>query len=77
MTVRELDVVRVSVLKDSVRPVEGTDGRIRQPLVGDVGAVVSVLSPERVTVECVDAAGFTSWLADFDLDELELIDSER
>ena len=45
------------------------------PRVGDQGVIVHVLSAEsgaagRYTVECVDDAGMTVWVADFAADEL-------
>ncbi|HEY8945579.1 MAG TPA: hypothetical protein VIM73_15025 [Polyangiaceae bacterium] len=67
----ELDVVVVRELRSSSRHVDGTEGLVRQPVLGDLGAIVQVLAPRRYTVECVeDGTGCTIWLADFDLGEL-------
>ena len=71
MHLRPLDVVRITQLITPTRPIDGTPGALRQPRVGDVGAIVNVLDAQTFTVECVDAAGLTSWLADFRLEELE------
>ncbi len=67
----ELDVVVVRELRSTSRHVDGTKGVVRQPTLGDEGAVVQVLGPRRYTVECVEnTTGYTLWLADFDLGEL-------
>jgi hypothetical protein len=70
MTFKELDIVVVRSLRREVRPVDGTEGIRRQPLVGDVGTVVHVLGPADYVVECVDTDGRTAWVADLNVDEL-------
>ncbi len=67
---RELDVVLVRTLLVPTRNVTGTDRVVRQPRVGDQGAIVHILGAEHCIVECVDSSGLTSWLADFHVDEL-------
>jgi hypothetical protein len=69
-TYRELDVVVVRTLLVPTRNVTGTHRVVRQPRVGDQGAIVHILSSEHCVVECVDSSGLTSWLADFQFDEL-------
>jgi len=69
-TYRELDVVVVRTLLVPTRNVTGTDLVVRQPRVGDQGAIVHVLPSEHCVVECVDSSGLTSWSADFHVDEL-------
>lgn len=69
-TYRELDVVVVRTLFEPTRNVTGTDRVVRQPRVGDQGAIVRILGSEHCTVECVDSSGLTSWLANFQFDEL-------
>ena len=44
---------------------------LRQPRVGDVGAIVDLLGPSRFIVECINEDGDTVWLADFEAEELE------
>jgi hypothetical protein len=67
----EIDVVVIRKLVSSSRPVDGTAGLVRQPVVGDAGTIVQVLAPHRFTVECVEeGTGCTIWLADFDAGEL-------
>lgn len=59
MTFKDLDIVVVRSLRTAVRPVDGTEGVRRQPVVGDVGTVVHVLGPTAYIVACVDADGRT------------------
>jgi hypothetical protein len=66
----EHDVVVVRLLLQSTRYVTGTTGVVRQPRIGDAGAVVHILDDAHCTVECVDSSGRTCWLADFHVDEL-------
>jgi hypothetical protein len=69
----ELDVVRVTRLLTATRHVDGSSGMVRQPRVGDVGAIVHVLGEKAFVVECVDAGGLTAWVADFEAEEIELV----
>ena len=73
----ELDHVRVVRLNHPTREVTGTERVRRQPVVGDSGTVVALVKhaskPPGYDVECVDAAGMTLWLAEFDRDELALV----
>jgi hypothetical protein len=72
---KEFDCVRVVSLRQPERPFDGTEGAMRPPRVGDSGAVVHVYCAEGgaagYVVECVDAEGYTVWLADFLPDEIE------
>ena len=75
----EYDVVRVVKLLEAERFIQGSEGSTRQPIVGDVGAIVfspdiSDFSKTPVyVVECVNDAGMTVWFADFQEDELEIV----
>lgn len=71
-TFKELDVVIVRDLLRPTRQIDGTEGVMRQPRLGDQGAVVHVLSPQEYAVECVDAAGMTVWLGHFGVNEIAL-----
>ena len=76
MRFKEFDVVQV-VRPISLDRVDTTVGSSYLPQLGEVGAVVSVhsagpLMTPAYTVECVDGAGCTRWLADFLESELEL-----
>lgn len=66
----ELDSVVVRELRSPSRQVDGTEGFVRQPRVGDQGTIVYVLGPTAYLVESVDGAGGTIWLAEFSADEL-------
>ena len=70
MALSELDTVRVTRLLTAPRPVDGSPSVVRQPRVGDTGAIVHVLSEDRFLVECVDATGLTLWVAEFAAAEL-------
>lgn len=70
--ISEIETVRVVRLNDPSRPVIGSGAHTRQPQVGDVGTVVSVMGGGTwFTVECVNSDGKTSWLCDFDRAEIE------
>lgn len=72
------DVVRLVRLLKANRPYDGAVGVRRPPAIGDVGTIVHDYDPEDprapVAVEMRDADGQTIWLADFERDELELVD---
>lgn len=70
---KELDVVHIVKLTCAERAIEGTEGIVRQPQVGDTGTVLLVLEDlnhRQYLVECVDPSGYTVWIADFEEDEL-------
>ena len=73
------DTVRVIRLLTKNRRYDGTIGVRRAPKVGDVGVLVHEYDGKDprapVAVESVDPDGSTIWLADFDPDELELVDT--
>jgi len=75
MRFHELDVVRVTQLLASTRTFDGSPGVVREPRVGDVGAIVQVLGGGTFIVESVDSNGLTLWIADFAAEELELASS--
>jgi hypothetical protein len=74
VALKELDSVRVVRLLQVERPYNGT-AVMRPPRVGDTGAIVHVYAANGEAacyiVECVDAEGYTLWLADFLPDEIE------
>ena len=76
---KEHQVVRVVRLLKANRPYQGTVGVRSAPAVGDVGTIVHPYDPEDprapIAVEMVDADGNAVWLADFDPDELEPVDT--
>ncbi len=75
VSLKEFDCVRVVRLHQSGRPYDGTEAVMRPPQIGDVGAIVHVHAVDSgvagYLVECVDAEGYTVWLADFLPDEIE------
>ena len=74
---REYDKVRIVKLLRSDRPFEGTEGVMRPPAIGDTATVVHEYQPDKpsavVAVEKVSSDGYTIWLADFEREELQLI----
>jgi hypothetical protein len=77
----EYSVIRVVGLTRGERPYQGTEGVERLPQVGDEGTIVFVYAPNdpdtAYAVECVDAQGYTVWLADFARAEIELVGTLR
>jgi hypothetical protein len=70
---KEMDVVKITALLESNRPYTGTEGVCRAPRIGDLATVVHVLEPGCAFIaEAVDSEGYTLWLADFHVEELEL-----
>ena len=66
--------VKIANLNAATRHIEGTEGVVRQPQIGDSGTIVHVHVPGKAfIVECVDSEGYTVWVGDFDSSELELI----
>lgn len=78
--IREYDAVRVTKLLTPSREFSGTESVARAPQVGDTAIVCHLYEPNdpkaAVGVEKVDANGCTIWFADFEREELELVDSE-
>ena len=75
---KEYDIVKICSLREPGRSYDGTQGVMREPQVGDRGVVVYILGKDneemRYVVECVNAEGFTIWVADFWESELEKSD---
>lgn len=72
MPLAEFDVVRVRALNVPSRNFDGSKGVMREPRINDIGVIVHVLAEDEMfIVECVDADGYTTWLADFSAEELE------
>lgn len=73
------DAVRIVRLLTANRYYDGTVGVRRLPEVGDLGMIVHEYDREDprapLMVEQSDADGNTVWLADFEPDELELVDT--
>jgi hypothetical protein len=68
----ELNTIRIVRLLRDNREYSGTPGIIRPPQIGDVGTIVHVYDPHGpYSVECVNAEGYTVWLADFAAEEIE------
>ncbi len=78
-SLKEYDAVRVVRLLTANRPFDGTVGVRRPPEVGDLATIVHEYDPEDprapLAVEKVDPSGYTIWLADFERDELEPVDT--
>jgi ribosomal protein L32E len=79
---REYDVVRVKKLEQPWRYFDGTESVMRPPQIGDVGTIVHMPPDTQglksmCIVECVDNEGYTVWLADFTIDELELVEAVK
>ena len=75
---RVYDVVRIARLRVVTRAFTGTASVMREPRVGDIGTICyehTSDSAAPVVVEMVNLEGLTVWLADFDRDELEPVDS--
>ena len=68
---KEHDCVKIVKLLRENRPFDGTENVKRPPKIGDVGAIVHP-GKETCIVESVDSEGFTIWLADFLIEELEI-----
>jgi hypothetical protein len=75
---REYDTVRIVRLGDLERPFEGTEGVCRPPKVDDLAVIVHEYDPDNpnapVAVEMLDDDGYTVWHADFEKDELKLVE---
>jgi hypothetical protein len=73
------DAVRIVRLLTANRYYDGTVGVRRPPEVGDLGMIVHQYDRDDprapFMVEKSDAGGNTLWLADFEPDELELVDT--
>jgi hypothetical protein len=75
-TMRTLhDVDTVCVLRLESCAVDPSLEAGRAPAVGDVCAIVRVLSDHRIVIECVDADGVSAWVAEIDLQDLEAVSS--
>jgi hypothetical protein len=74
---QEYDVVRVVKLNGPTRDFQGTRGVKRAPRIGDEAMICDQPNPgdptATLTLEMVDKAGMTVWLADFQPDELVLV----
>lgn len=68
---KENDCVKVVGLLRENRPFDGTEGVKRAPQIGDAGTIV-FRQKNFCIVESVDSEGFTIWLADFLVEELEI-----
>ncbi len=75
--------VRVVALKRVTRKISGSQGVLRQPVVGDEAEVLNVIAPagesapEMLTLQCINDDGKVVWHADFELDELEAVEAPQ
>ena len=71
-------LVRVIQLLHPLEEYDGWNVGRRPPQIGDIGTVVDILQeeglPNKYVVEASDGDGITIWLADFDAEELELVE---
>lgn len=67
------DIVRVVRLNQSERWFAG----MRPPQVGDIGTVLMRYDPVTFVVECIADEVTTLWLADFQSDEIELVETDE
>src|SRR5262249_23036939 len=70
------DIVRVVRLNQSERWFVGMEGSARPPQIGDVGTVLMRYDPLNFAVECTADEATTIWLADFQSDEIELVEKD-
>jgi hypothetical protein len=70
---KEYDCVKIVNLLREDRPFDGTENVKRPPQIDDVGTIVHIVQNFCI-VECIDSEGYTVWLADFLIDELETVD---
>ena len=68
---KELDCVKIVKLLKENRPFDGTENIKQPPKIGDVGIIVHFAN-DFCIVENVDSDGYTIWLADFLVEELEI-----
>ena len=66
-------MVRIATLLHTTRSFQGSLGVSRPPQVGDAGTIVAVYDGSAFCVESVASDGMTVWVADFALEELELL----
>jgi hypothetical protein len=75
VVLREYETVRIARLLKADRVINGTEGVMRQPAIGDVATICHENDPSdpsaSVVVEMCDREGNTVWLADFEREELE------
>jgi hypothetical protein len=74
MPLRINDTVRIVRLAVDERDVTGSAAEPPQPRVGETGTVVDDVGDGLLLVERTTADGATQWLAEFALEELELVD---
>jgi hypothetical protein len=71
LILKELDVVKIAKFLREDRDFDGTENVKRPPRIGDIGTIVH-LDGKFCIVENVDSDGYTAWLADFLMEELEI-----
>lgn len=74
MTLRINDTVRIVRLAVDERDVTGTAAEPPQPRIGETGTVVDDVGDGLLLVERTTADGMTQWLAEFAIEELELVE---
>ena len=68
---KELNILKVNKFLRENRRFDGTETVKRPPQIGDVGTIV-YYNEKGCIVENVDDDGYTIWLADFLIEELEV-----
>ncbi len=68
---KELDCVRIVKLLRENRLFDGTES-IKRPPRGGVSAAIVRFAEHFCIVDHVDAEGYTVWLADFSMEEVEI-----
>ncbi len=68
------DSVRIARLLADERDVTGSAAEPPQPRVGEIGTVVDDVGDGLYLVEQLTADGYTRWLAEFESEELELVE---
>ena len=74
MTLRINDTVRIVRLAIDERDVTGSAAEPPQPRIGETGTVVDDVGDGLLLVERTTADGMTQWLAEFAIEELELVE---
>ena len=68
--------VRITNLRSDERYVDGTEGIVRQPQIGDTATIVHDHDAQNHILECTNREGQTIWIADFRNDEFEIVESD-
>lgn len=72
-TLHDVDAVRLLRIESCA--VDPSLQARRAPAVGDICTIVRVVTDHRVVLECIDADGASAWVAEIDLQDLEIVAS--